>query len=408
MGSSRRLSMHPSDVRLSNALAIITALREERVASRTELARALGLSVPAVHRLISELVDIGLVDEVSESSNHGSLGRPATSYAFRESAGCLLGIDLGNESTRFLLSDISLDEKHSVVVPTASLSPEYVTSLARVVGEFRDVANQASAPLIGVGVGVAASVDPESGALRVGRHLRRLDGVRLARDLASLLGCRVAAGQDDHYSALAESSAFGTCPDARSLVVLEIGFGIGIGMSIDGVPLPGVRGRFGRVADWPTAQTVLGRSTHGLLGDSLTGGGLVNQFHALGGDEAVDTGSSLFDLARSGDVVARRVVEWAAVEIVDCVRRLFSLCDPDAVVLGGGIARSYDFLAPMLESELPEGMVLRGSVLRERAVVTGALLEASKFVEDWLREQMDRDRTVQAPAAQAGATSIGR
>ena len=49
-------------------------------------------------------------------------------------------------------------------------------------------------------------------------------------------------------------------------------------------------------------------------------------------------------MARSGDERARDVFDWAALTIADLVSRLQLLCDPQAVVIGGGLARAYDLL----------------------------------------------------------------
>ena len=70
--------------------------------------------------------------------------------------------------------------------------------------------------------------------------------------------------QDDHLSPIAESSDAGTFPGASSLLVIEIGRGIGVGMTLDGVPIAGAHRRFGRIAGWPVTSPA---GTAGTLGE---------------------------------------------------------------------------------------------------------------------------------------------
>ena len=81
--------------------------------------------------------------------------------------------------------------------------------------------------------------------------------------------------------------------------------------------------------------------------------GLVRHYHARGGSREVRDGATLAAAARGGDPHARDVFDWAAVSIADLVTRLQLLCDPEAVVIGGGLARAYDILEPVLAGRLP-------------------------------------------------------
>ena len=66
-------------------------------------------------------------------------------------------------------------------------------------------------------------------------------------------------------------------------------------------------------------------------------------------------GAALAAAARGGDRQAQEVFGWAAVSIADLVSRLQQLCDPQAVVIGGGLARAYDLLEPGMAARLPPG-----------------------------------------------------
>lgn len=245
--------------------------------------------------------------------------------------------------------------------------------------------------LAGAGVGIAAAVD-EDGVLRSPPLHRSWAGVPLRADLAGLLRCPVAVAQDDHLSPVAESSERGTFPGASSLLVLELGRGIGVGMTVQGVPLPGARYRFGRIADWPVtgAAPGPGKLPGTTIGDCLAARGLVGQYLTAGGSPDVQDGAALAAAARRGDVLAAAVFRWAAREVGDVVGRLQLLCDPEAIVIGGGLSRAYDLLEPGISDALPQGVTVARSILGERAVVTGAVLAARALSQSWLNGQFAR------------------
>jgi predicted NBD/HSP70 family sugar kinase len=194
--------------------------------------------------------------------------------------------------------------------------------------------------------------------------------------------------QDNHFAAVAEASQIGTFPGADSLVVVEIGTGIGAAMILNGTTIMGASGKFGRIAGWPvvTARRGVARST---LGESLVAGGLVEDYVRRGGQGKVYDGRTLFAAAAEGDVVADAVLAWAGREIAELVIRLQWLCDPTAIVLGGGLAGGFAILEPHLRPHLPAGIHLAPSRLGEATVLTGAVLSAMPFTETFVLQLLN-------------------
>lgn len=162
-------------------------------------------------------------------------------------------------------------------------------------------------------------------------------------------------------------------------------------MTIDGVPVSGARYRFGRIAGWLVSDAAgPGRLPGQTLGECLTARGLVCQYQAAGGSPKVRDGVGLAAAARDGDELAGAVFGWAAGEVGQVVARLQLLCDPEAIVIGGGLSRAYDLLEPGVSAALPPGVKVSRSALGEQAVVTGAVLAARSLAQNWLSEQLAR------------------
>jgi predicted NBD/HSP70 family sugar kinase len=376
----------PADVRLANLARIVDELRHAGALSRSEVARRVGISLPTAHRLVSDLAGLQLVEKEEPEADNSRLGRPPVVYRFREDAGLLAGIDVGNESTRLAVTTLAGRVITAQTVTSDRLGPDLAGALVAKVTEMVSGTGQPLAQLAGIGVGVAASVDP-AGILRAPPIHTEWDGLPLGDELSRGLGCEVTVAQDDHLSPIAESSAAGTFPAASSLLVIEIGRGIGVGMTLDGVPIAGAHRRFGRIAGWPVTSPA---GALGTLGESLVTGGLVRFYHERGGSREVRDGAALATAARGGDQRAREIFGWAAAAAADLVGRLQLLCDPEAVVIGGGLARAYDLLEPGMTERLPSRLKVARSVLGEQAVVVGAVLVAGSHVDSWLRKRLAR------------------
>jgi predicted NBD/HSP70 family sugar kinase len=386
ISAADRSSHVPADVRLANLARIADELRQAGALSRSEVARRVGISLPTAHRLVSDLAGLQLVEQEEPEADNSRLGRPPVVYRFRDDAGLLVGIDVGNESTRLSLTTLTGRVIAAQAVTSDRLGADLSAALVARVTDMVSGAGHAVAQLAGAGVGIAASVDP-AGILRAPPIHDEWDGLPLGDELGRKLGCEVTVAQDDHLSPIAESSAAGTFPGASSLLVIEIGRGIGVGMTLDGVPIAGAHRRFGRIAGWP----VTGPSeTPGTLGELLVTGGLVRLYHERGGSREVRDGAALAMAARGGDQHGQDVFTWAAENIADLVGRLQLLCDPQAVVIGGGLARAYDLLEPGLAGQLPPRLKVARSVLGEQAVVVGAVLVAGSHVDGWLRKRLAR------------------
>jgi predicted NBD/HSP70 family sugar kinase len=386
---SNGATLAPSDVRVANLMRVISELRGHGWLSRSDLARLTGLAVPTVHRLVSELVGLDLVIADEPVNDESRLGRPPSMYRFRQELGLLAGFDIGNQTTRFAVASLAGQVLASSSVPTADIEDDLVGGTVGLLQKLLADADASPRQLAGVGVGIAAAVDPRTGTLLRPPRYRQWQGVPLAQQLQERLGCEAVVDQDDHLAAVAECSRAGTVPDARSVVVLAIGKGIGVGFAQDETQMSGHGGRFGRIASWPVTPHRGARLPGQTLEECLTGDGLVAQYRLRGGEGPVADGLGLFAAARDGDALARTVVAWAGREIADVAYRLHTLFDPEALVLGGGLAGGFDLLERDLARHAPgTGALLRPSVLGEAAVLTGALLGAQRCVEPWLHARI--------------------
>ncbi len=386
----------PAELRINNLLFVLRTLRQGRALSRSDLARLTNLGVPTVHRLIGDLLASGLVLEIP-ARGEARQGRPALQYAVNERMALLAGVDFGNEAARFAIASAAGEILVAHTERAAKLARRLPEAVSEIVSGLLARLGAVPAQLAGIGIGVAAVVEPETGLLRNPPKHRHLHGVPLGQWLEDRLGCPAIVRQDDHFAAIAEASAAGTMPGADPLVVLEIGSGIGAAMIAGGAAIMGARGKFGRIANWPVATPRRGVAKSS-LGQSLVVSGLLEDYHRRGGRAGIFDGEMLFAAAAAGDPAADAVLAWAGREIAQVVIRLHLLCDPAAIVLGGGLARGFAILEPHVTPHLPAEINLLPSRLGERTVLMGAILSAQSFIDPFIMRRLHEteSRTAQS------------
>lgn len=381
------------DVRRRNLLALLDALRGQPTMSRVQLAGRTGLSVPSVHRLVADLVAMGWVEPTDDASSVPRQGRPTTWLRFRGELAGIVGVDVGSQTTRFSFGSLSGELESTLHVPTDDLHDDPAKTLAAIIRRAHPPGRTGSRPLASVAVGVPSVVDAAGVLVRPWRK-DRWTNLPLRAQLSRRLGCAVTVAQDNHFSALAEASPHGTAPGASSMLVVELGIGIGAGLALGGGFVTGAHGGLGRLMGWPCRAPRGAGHLGADLGELVTAGGLVSQYRWRGGSRRLSGGAELMEAAASGDQTAATVVRWAGRELGDVLTRLAMVLDPEVIVLGGGLGRGLHgagLVPPLVAGPGRPAPELRSSRLGPDAVVTGALLAAEERVPAWIAGQIEAD-----------------
>jgi glucokinase len=388
---ARRLKSAPRTVGVSvgrneNLLAILFQLRHGDLLTCSELSHRTGLAAPTIHRLLATLVNDAMVTEDPDVRVTGGPGRPASSFRFNRSVVSVAGVDVGAETTRVAIAGADGTIVASRSLPTTQVVDDLPTQLGLVIDSLMSSLSNQAGPLIGVGVGVAGSLDPVTGVMSRAFIHQQLVGLPIREMLEERLACSVVVEKDDHLSILAEVSDRGTVPGASSLVVVNYGRGIGLGLIADGVVIKGMHGQAGRIVRWPS--TVVPGAT---LRDDVALDAMLATYRSEGGRHSATDGKSLCELARGGDAVAESTIRRAAQSLAGVFLHLATVFDPEHMVLGGGFAGSFDLFDQSIRESLsvlafPPRVL--PTVIGSDAVVVGGLLVADQFIESWLAAQV--------------------
>ena len=191
-------------IREYNRWLVANLLRREGPLSRADLAARLGLSAPAVSRIVETLIREGCVAEVGVAVT--PVGRRPRMLAIRAEAGSALAVDLRRVTrVEVGLVDIMGNLQASRAEKLASLeSAQVVETIARLAAQILGEAEGALPVPLAVGMACPGVVNFGEGRIEYSAHLGWRD-VPIKDMLENKLGMRAFVDTDCNAPALAES-----------------------------------------------------------------------------------------------------------------------------------------------------------------------------------------------------------
>ena len=278
------------------------------------------------------------------------------------------GIDLGGTTAKIGLFTTSgaLLEKWEVATDTSHAGEHILENLAAaVLGKMKEQSIQPE-QVEGVGIGVPGPVLDSSIVPIVCANLGGWGERNVSAQLSGLLdGLKVLVGNDANVAALGEIW-MGAAKGAKNAVMVTLGTGVGGGVVVNGKVIDGVHGAGGEIGHITVNRhetAVCGCGKRGCLEQYSSATGGVRCMKKLL-DENPDTpcvlrgtefaAKDVFDAARNGDALAAREVDEMSDTLGMALANIASTVDPEAFLVGGGVARAGDVLFAPLNKHFQE------------------------------------------------------
>jgi predicted NBD/HSP70 family sugar kinase len=363
----------------ANRALVLDLVRDHPTLSRAAIARQTRLSPAAVSGIVDHLVREGWVREEGAVVT-GTVGRRPLRLAFVPEARLALGIDLDVREISAALVDLGGTPRtvHRAAVPDRA---DPTTVLALAADLARKTMSEAPAErLLGVGMAVPGMVRWPDGVNLFSPNFGWRD-VPIRSRMEDLLGVPVLV--DNEVRALAQAEhQYGAARQARTVVFLDAGSGVGGAVILDGQLYRGMHGAAGEVGH-NTAEPRGPRcgcgnrgclevfaSTIGLetrVREALAAGrvsSLTSRREAL-------TPKDLACAAAAGDGLACELLDHAAEYLGLAVANAVANWDPELVVLSGPVIRDGEILDQVLAASRPAVL----EVARARVRVASAEIE---------------------------------
>ncbi len=328
---------------------ILRALLDYGPKSLTDLAKITGMTLPVVSRTVSVLRREKLVIEPREKDTVQA-GRPPSMVKLNGKAGFLLGIDIGRLFTNFIILDLETRIVSDTRRKSIPLSNDIgiIDELEKEIKVVLSLAGVEWSKLLGIGISLPGMVKGKEG---LGETYFNF-GDAPAREILSRRFDKPVHIEHDLEAMAFGERWFGAAKDVKNALCVNVGWGLGLGMILDGKVFygeEGYAGEFGHIqvvrngelcycGKRGCLETVAsGRAITKIARDRITKGAstIIVSEHKLTPDE-IDTEAVVKGAAR-GDEFSIELLEDAGRYLGAGIAMLINLLNPALVILGGGI-----------------------------------------------------------------------
>ncbi len=217
-----------------NIRLVLKTIYSDRQISRANIARKTNLTPPTISDVVGGLIDEGLVAEIGHAPS--TSGRRGILLDIVENSRQIIGIDLSRQDFRGALINLRGKIDYRVDLDIEGRDGEAALELAYDL--IDELVKAAKSPILGIGVGAPGLIDSKAGVLQqaVNLNWRHLPLRNLFKDRYNL---PIYSANDCQVAALAEYT-FGSGKESDlPLVVINLGWGVGAGIIINGELMPG-------------------------------------------------------------------------------------------------------------------------------------------------------------------------
>lgn len=353
--------------RHDNTLAVLRTLRDRGPVARIDLGVLNGISSATVTSISAELLQQGLITEQPpESPRPTGRGRPKTLIELAPDAAGVVCIKLSINEIQLVVGDFAGQVRHREhhAVPTLTLTAhDLETLLEEKISAVCAQQLEGFQRLTGICLAVQGVVSSQSGTI-IWSPALSFRNAPISASLAERFHCSVLLENDANCiaSVLAAQPAYTNYPN---LVVIMLGYGIGMSVLINGEPFLGANGsaaEFGHSKYQPDgALCACGR--RGCIEAYASDYALYRAADHL----ALPSGNSahpseqqmqaLTQLALQGDPVVQHIYTEAGRALGYGIANVLALFNPDLVLITGSGVRGFDAMQAAMHSAIDDALV---------------------------------------------------
>lgn len=246
--------------------------------------------------------------------------------------GNLIGIDMGGTTITGGLVEDDHIIKHTTVDTRADEGGEVTLNILKdLIRSLKDKET------VGIGIGVPSVVDKNKGIVYNVQNIRDWDEVLLKELLEAEFGIPVYIDNDANCFAYGEK-IFGKGKEFKNFVGITLGTGVGGGIIQNNYLLLDSNCSSGEFGELPYRDSIL---------EEYCGSRFFTR----------ETGKSAYELAllaKQGDVEAINIYKEYGSHISKLVKIVMLILDPEAIIFGGSIAKSFDLFEQSMYDNLKD------------------------------------------------------
>jgi predicted NBD/HSP70 family sugar kinase len=329
--------------------------------SCADLSSQVNLSLPLTTKMVNELIGEGHILETGYARSTG--GRRPLMYSIKPDNMYVVAVSLDQFITRITIFDMknrNVTDVKKLKLPLAK-NPEALSFLIREINEHIIQSGIRKDKIIGIGIGMPGFIDAEKG---LNYSFLETNGKSITQLITESTGLNAFIGNDSSLIALAELK-FGAAHNKKSAMVVNLGWGIGLGMILNGELFKGYNGFAGEFSHIPlflnnklcscgksgcleteaSLLVVVEKAEKGL------NEGQVSMLKHLPKEDFEQAAQAITGAASKGDKFAVELLSEAGYSIGRGVAILIHLMNPEMVILSGiGAAAGKVWQAPIQQA----------------------------------------------------------
>jgi glucokinase len=270
-----------------------------------------------------------------------------------------VGVDLGGTTIKMAFVTEHGEVVHKWEIPTdISKKGLYITNhIGKAIDDKLSEINEHKEKLVGIGMGAPGPVDMEKGVIYEAVNIGWKD-FPLKASLETETGLPAFIDNDANLAALGEMWA-GAGGNAKDLICVTLGTGVGGGIISNGQVVHGVNGaggEIGHITSVPEGGAPCNCGKTGCLETVASATGIVrlalqhieeeqdSELYTQYAENGSLTAKDVFAAAKNKDVIANQIVDTVAFHLGLAIANLSNGLNPEKIVLGGGVSRAGDIL----------------------------------------------------------------
>lgn len=374
--------------------SIITTLDAVGNSTIADLSKALNISTPKIINLFNELIQDGLIKDYGKVDSTG--GRRASLYGLVAEAAFFVGVDVKSYSINIGLLDfkknlVTIKEDVPYLLENTMESYE---AMIIVIEEFLAELTVDKEKLLGMGVNLSGRINNASGYSYSFFHFHEEP---LTETIEQRIGIKTFLENDSRAMAYGEFCR-GVVSNERNVLFVNMDYGIGVGILIDGKVYYGKSGFSGEMGHIPFFNNEIichcgkkgcleteasGNALLRILKEKIKDGSTTQLLKKFPDIEAVKL-HDVMEAAQNDDMLAIELIAQVGEKIGKGLAVLINLFNPELVILGGTLAQTGDYIRLPIRSALNKYSLslvnndsqLKMSKLGEKAGVIGGCLMA--------------------------------
>lgn len=373
---------------------LIKQLYLNQLLTLPDLSRLTAKSLPLVTTAVNDLLQEGYILESGLAPSTG--GRRASTFLLnKDKQKYIVAVAMDQLVTRAVIYDLHNEtkvEEEAIELPLSD-DPALKILLIDFLKNYIAKSKLPKDQILGIGIGMPGFVNSELGINHTFFQLKGNES--LTEFLGKELGLPVFIDNDSSLIALAELR-LGEGRATKDLLVVNIGWGIGLGMAVNGRMFRGHSGYAGEFSHIPISSNnkICSCGKRGCLevdtsllvlvekAKAEIAKGVSSRLETMFADKTRSSGDQFLEAANAGDPLAVSILSEAGLLIGKGIATLIHIMNPEVIVLGGrGAVAGKILMAPIQQSineycipRLAEQTTIKVSRLALKSELLGAAI----------------------------------